>query len=65
MSFLTPVIFSSLLIFDIKGREKGKERNICISLSAIAVILSLLAAFLSDRDHIGASLSGMISIFMR
>ncbi len=65
MSFLIPAVFFSLLFFDIKGREKGKARNICISLSAIAALASVCAAFLANRDHIGASLSGMISIFMR
>ena len=65
MSFLIPVIFSSLLFFDTRVRESGKEKNIYVLLAFIAAVLSVIAAFLSNRDHIGASLSGMISIFMR
>ena len=65
MSFLIPVVFSSLLFLDVRGHESGKEKKICIILAFIAGILSVFAAFLSNRDHIGASLSGMISIFMR
>lgn len=65
MSRFIPVIFCALLLFDIRGREKGKGRNMYIFLSVLTVIASFVAAYLAAEDHIGASLSGMISIFMR
>ena len=40
-------------------------RKLWIALSCLALILSFFASRAADGDHIGASLSGMISVFMR
>ena len=64
MAFILPVIFTALLFRDLRGRE-GKEKAVYIVLAVAAVILSVFAASAARDDHIGASLAGMISIFMR
>ncbi|MBQ6846222.1 MAG: hypothetical protein IJO61_03740 [Oscillospiraceae bacterium] len=65
MSLLIPVVFCTILFFDGKGHDRGNGRKMYIFLSVLAACASLAAAFLAGKDHIGASLSGMISIFMR
>ena len=64
MSFVVPITFALILIFGAE-RGEGKEDAVYIFLSAVAVLLSVLAGFAAKDDHVGASLSGMISIFMR
>ncbi|MBR5543205.1 MAG: hypothetical protein IKU65_03805 [Oscillospiraceae bacterium] len=46
-------------------KEKGCEEKLYRALVLIAALLSLTSAFAQKSEHIGASLSGMISIFMR
>ena len=64
MAVLLPALFAALLFFDI-GERDGRERVLYLALSAVAVILSVFAGIAASSDHVGASLSGMISIFMR
>lgn len=64
MSIILPLLFAGLLVFDFRGRE-ARERNLYIALSAAAVLLAVFAARAAQSDHVGASLSGMISVFMR
>ncbi|MBQ2841385.1 MAG: hypothetical protein II996_02770 [Oscillospiraceae bacterium] len=64
MAFILPVVFTALLFWDFRA-SAGKEKVIYIVLSVSAVILALFAAMEARDDHIGASLAGMISIFMR
>ena len=64
MEFVLPVVFTGVLFPGFRERS-GKEKVIYITLSAVAVILSVFAARAARDDHIGASLAGMISIFMR
>ena len=65
MSLIIPVVFFLFLFAEGRGKEKGREKNMYILLSVAAVLASFVAAILAGQDHIGASLSGMISIFMR
>ncbi len=65
MSRIIPVLFFAMLFFDGRGREKGRKKNIYLFLSAVAIIMACFAAMNAEQDHMGASLSGMISIFMR
>lgn len=64
MIFILSLIFSAVILFDSQGRS-GRERKLWIALSCLALILSFFASRAADGDHIGASLSGMISVFMR
>ena len=64
MIFILPLVFSAVILFDSRGR-KGRERKLWLALAALALILSFFASRAADGDHIGASLSGMISVFMR
>lgn len=64
MIFILPVVFLLILFLDHRGRE-GYEKKIYFALAALALVLSLFASSAADGDHIGASLSGMISVFMR
>lgn len=64
MIFILPLLFSAMLLFDFRGRV-GCEKKLWLALSLLALILSIFASRAADGDHIGASLSGMISVFMR
>lgn len=64
MSVILPIIFAVVLLSDRRGRT-GMEKYIYIALAVIAVLLALPAGILANYDHVGASLSGVISIFMR
>ena len=55
LSLLLPGVF----------RREGKERTVYIVLSSLAVIFAIAAGSVMRTDHVGASLSGMVSIFMR
>ena len=64
MSILLPAAF--LIILYIGGKElRGKEKRLYISLSIVSVLLAFAAGTAAESDHVGASLSGVISIFMR
>jgi len=45
--------------------REGRERVMYVALSVAAVIFSFFAGSIVRSDHVGASLSGMVSIFMR
>lgn len=64
MSIILPVVFAVLLFFD-SGERESREKKLYLVLSVIAVLSGIFAGFAAKSDHIGASLSGMISIFMR
>lgn len=64
MSFVIPVIFLAVLTFDFRNRQ-GREKVLYIALAVTAVLFGLFAGLAAKSDHVGASLSGMISIFMR
>lgn len=64
MIFVLPLLFSALLLFGLRDRI-GRERKLYIALGILALALSFFASRAADGDHIGASLSGMISVFMR
>ena len=46
-------------------RREGREKILYVVLFAISLVASFAAGILARQDHIGASLSGMVSIFMR
>lgn len=58
------LIYSVFLIPGVFRRE-GRERVVYIVLSAVAVLFAVIAGSILRTDHVGASLSGMVSIFMR
>lgn len=64
MIFILPAVFAAVLLFDFRARE-GREKTIYITLAFAAVALAFIAGSAAESDHVGASLSGMISIFMR
>lgn len=64
MIFILPLVFSAILLFDFRGRC-GREKKLWLALSLLALALSFFASRAADGDHIGASFSGMISVFMR
>ncbi len=64
MSYVLPAVFAAVLFFDFRAR-KGKEKALYIVLGAISLLLAVFSGIAAESDHVGASLSGMISIFMR
>ena len=64
MIFVLPVIFGVVLFFGL-GDTQGREKTLYIALAALAVMAAVFAGYAAKNDHVGASLSGMISIFMR
>ncbi len=64
MAFILPVIYISVLLLDRRERC-GREKIMYAILAAIAVALGIPAGIGAGLDHVGASLSGMISLFMR
>lgn len=64
MSYILPAVFSAVLFFDFRTRV-GREKIAYIALGAVAVLLAVFSGIAAESDHVGASLSGMISIFMR
>ena len=58
------LIYSALLIPGVFRRE-GRERTAYIVASVLAVLFAIAAGSILRTDHVGASLSGMVSIFMR
>ncbi len=64
MSYVLPTVFLAVLFLDFRTRE-GRERKAYIVLGAVALLLAVFSGIAAESDHVGASLSGMISIFMR
>ncbi len=64
MIFILPAIFAAVVFLDFRSRQ-GREKTLYIALSVLAVTASVFAGYAAKNDHVGASLSGMISIFMR
>lgn len=64
MSYALPAAFLAALFIDFRARE-GKEKRAYIALGAISLLLAVFSGIAAESDHVGASLSGMISIFMR
>ncbi|MBE6964811.1 MAG: hypothetical protein IJB42_04360 [Oscillospiraceae bacterium] len=64
MSYVLPAVFLAALFFDFRARE-GKEKRAYIVLGVISLLLAVFSGIAAESDHVGASLSGMISIFMR
>lgn len=64
MGFVLPVIFAAVLFLDFRDR-RGREKILYIVLALLAAAASVFAGYAAKSDHVGASLSGMISIFMR
>ncbi len=58
------LVYSALLIPGVFRRE-GRERVVYIVLSTLAALFAVVAGSILRTDHVGASLSGMVSIFMR
>lgn len=64
MWVLVSLIYLAFLFVGLRRRE-GRERVIYLVLAIVSVISASLAGSFLGADHVGASLSGMISIFMR
>ncbi|MBQ8004106.1 MAG: hypothetical protein IJ299_03350 [Oscillospiraceae bacterium] len=64
MSYILPAVFALVLFLDFRGHE-GKEKRVYIVLGALSLVLAVFSGIAAESDHMGASLSGMISIFMR
>ncbi len=64
MSYVLPVVFIAALFFDFRMRE-SKEKVMYIVLGVMSLLLAVFSGIAAESDHVGASLSGMISIFMR
>lgn len=64
---LIPLIYCALLALDgIKKHEAShRERIVYRTLAIIAIALSFPTALASRLDHVGASLSGFVSMFSR
>ena len=62
-SFLA-VIYALILAPGIVLRE-GREKVLYAVLFALSLVAAFAAGRAAQSDHIGASLSGMVSIFMR
>lgn len=58
------LIYAALLIPGVFRRE-GRERAVYIVLTLLAAVFAVIAGSILRTDHVGASLSGMVSIFMR
>ncbi len=64
MSYVLPAVFLAALFFDFRTC-KGREKIAYIVLGATSLLLAVFSGIAAESDHVGASLSGMISIFMR
>ncbi len=64
MRILLPAAFLLILCVGGKGLE-GREKRLYLSLSVVSFLLAVAAGVAAESDHVGASLSGVISIFMR
>ncbi len=64
VGLLLVVIYMAFLIRGFLKRE-GREKVLFGVLSLLSLVLAYVAGEFAKGDHIGASLSGMVSIFMR
>ncbi len=64
MGVVFSLICVAMFIFGGRARE-GEEKKTYKLLCLIGAVLWVIAFFKEQGDHVGASLSGMISIFMR
>lgn len=64
MGIVLPLIYILVIMTDRRMRT-GRERYIFLALAAVSVLLAVPAGIMANYDHVGASLSGIISIFMR
>lgn len=64
MGIVFSLICIVLFFFGRRARE-GKEKRVYEVLCFLGAMLWVFAFFKEQGDHVGASLSGMISIFMR
>lgn len=64
MGLLLVLIYILFLVRGFLKRE-GRERVLFGVLSLLSLALAYVAGEFVKGDHIGASLSGMVSIFMR
>lgn len=64
MGILLSIIYALIILPGLLKKE-GREKTLYIALSLLAVISAYFAGRFMLTDHVGASLSGMLSIFMR
>lgn len=64
MGILLALIYAFFLLPGFFRRE-GRERVLYTVLFAVSLVAAFVAGAMARQDHIGASLSGMVSIFMR
>ena len=64
MGFLLAFIYVLVLSPGVFCREE-REKMLYSALFAIAIVAAFVAGNAAREDHIGATLSGMVSIFMR
>lgn len=65
--FIIPLCYLLLLTFDWTSSRKHiskKERVLYLFLATLALLSSFFAAYRAQSDHVGASLSGMLSLFI-
>lgn len=64
MGILLVLVTAVIAFFGAQSR-RGREKKIYIAISVIAAAAGYAAGIFAEADHVGASLSGMVSIFMR
>ena len=64
MGIVFSLICIALLVFG-RRASGGREKTVYEALCLLGAMLWIFAFFKERGDHIGASLSGIISIFMR
>ncbi len=64
MVIILPAIYIAVILLDRRGRD-GREKMLYAILAVLAVVLGIPAGKGAGLDHVGASLSGMVSLFMR
>lgn len=65
--FIIPLCYLLFLTFDWHASRKHiskKERILYLILALLAILSSLFAAYRAQSEHVGASLSGMLSLFI-
>lgn len=64
MGILLVLFTASIAFWEARSRS-GREKKLYIVLSVLAAAAGYAAGVFAEADHVGASLSGMVSIFMR
>lgn len=67
---IVPVLYGLILFVDFRltappHNSKKRERILYRTLIVLAVLISIPTSFALSLDHVGASLSGLISLFAR